>query len=177
MLNQRPLAARQTSLREFQARLTEKLKAAATAPNRNSRLGVLVGSEKFLIRLEEAGEIVPVPTLTPVPLTRDWFRGMCNLRGSLHTVADLARFNGGAFTVIDRDSRLLALNTKLNFNAAILVSRMLGLKNLDNMEIDLEGSNDDFFGAVMRDQDGFAWRELNLTQLAKNEQFLIVGRA
>jgi twitching motility protein PilI len=165
------------SLREFQARLTEKLRVAATAPNRNARLGLLVGDQRYLVRLEEAGEIVPVPSMTPVPMTRDWFRGVCNLRGSLHSVTDLARFNGGAFTAVDREARLLALSGKLNFNAAILVSRMLGLKNLDQMQVDMPAQNDDCFGALLRDEDGATWRELNLTQLAKNEQFLIVGRA
>jgi twitching motility protein PilI len=168
---------RRTSLRDFQARLTEKLKAAATAPNRNARLGVMVGQERFLIRLEEAGEIVPVPSLTPVPMTRDWFRGMCNLRGALHTVTDLGRFTGGGFTPMDREARLLALSSKLNLNAAILVSRMLGLRNLDLMQIDRAPDDQGCFGAVMRDQDGNLWRELNLSQLAKNEQFLLVGRA
>lgn len=170
-------SARQSTLREFQARLTEKLRAAVNAPTRNARLAVLVGEQRFLVRLEEAGEIVPIPSMTRVPLTRDWFCGVCNLRGTLHAVTDFARFTGGAFTQIDRESRLLSLSSKLNFNAAILVSQLLGLKNVDQLHVEVPGNDDECLGTVFRDDDGVTWRELNLNQLAKNEQFLLIGRA
>ncbi len=168
---------RPSTLREFQARLSEKLRAAAIAPVRNARLGIQVGEERYLVRLEEAGEITSVPTMTQVPMTRDWFRGVCNLRGRLHAVTDISRFYGGSFTPIDREARLLSLGESLNFNAAILVSRLLGLKNIDQMELDLAVPTEEWIGALYRDSQGLVWRELNLSQLAKNEQFLLIGRS
>jgi twitching motility protein PilI len=168
---------RRGALREFQTQLAEKLRVAATAQTRHASLGILVGQDRYLVKLEDAGEIVPVPTLTEVPLTRDWFRGVCNLRGTLHAVADISRFAGGSYTAVDRESRLLALNSKMNFNAAILVSRMMGLKNLDEMTVDSAANDANWFGNVMRDKDGHTWRELNLNQLTINEQFLLVGRS
>jgi twitching motility protein PilI len=167
---------RQGSLREFQSRLAEKLRVAATTQARQASLGIMVGQERYLVKLEDAGEIVPVPALTLVPLTRDWFRGVCNLRGTLHSVADISRFAGGGYTAVDRESRLLAMNTKMNFNAAILVSRMMGLKNTDDMTIETAANDGTWVGNVMRDKDGQTWRELNFNNLANNQDFLLVGR-
>ena len=76
-------------LKDFQARLSERLREASTAP-RSARLGLLIGDQRWLVDLAEAGEIVPLPSgITTVPLTRDWFRGLVNLRGSLFGVSDL----------------------------------------------------------------------------------------
>jgi twitching motility protein PilI len=168
---------RQSNLREFQARLSERLRLAATAPAKEARLGFLVGQNRYLVRLEEAGEIVPVPAMTRVPLTKDWFRGVCNLRGSLHVVADLNRFSGGAFTTIDRESRMLALGTTLNFNAAILVSKMLGLRSMEQMQSMDDAGDKPWEGALLQEPDGTSWREIDLAQLAHDEDFLLVGRA
>lgn len=114
-------------LRQFQARLSERLRQAGNAP-RAAKLGLMIGARRWLVDLAEAGEIVPLPSaITPVPLTADWFRGIVNLRGALFAVSDLRRFAGGAPTPVTRESRLLAFSTSLDLNAALLVSRMLGL--------------------------------------------------
>src|SRR5690606_23649121 len=100
----------------------------------SARLGVQVGRRRLLIELSEAGEIAAMSgAITPVPLTRDWFKGLVNLRGSLYGVSDLARFEGGGFTPATKETRLVAFATRLNLNGAILVDRMLGLQNTSNM--------------------------------------------
>ena len=82
-----------SSLREFQERLARRLAEAAGA-ERRGLLGFQCGSDNWLIRLAEAGEILPPPPLSAVPLTRPWFRGLANVRGSLYGVVDFAAFNG-----------------------------------------------------------------------------------
>lgn len=122
-----------THLREFQARLSERLRKA-TSTDLAARLGLMIGDERFLVDLSEAGEIVAIPSvIAPVPHTRDWFRGLVNLRGVLFAVSDLSRLAGHGPTPLTRESRLLAVAARLNFNAAILVSRMLGLHNIGSM--------------------------------------------
>ncbi len=175
-----------TSLRDFQSRLTEKLKQAATRKTVSAHLGIQIGQEKYLVELAEAGEIVPVPPITAVPLTQDWFHGVANLRGALYSVSDLARFLGLGQTALDRDSRLLALGSRLNFNASIIVSRMLGLRNVEQMQmlapeiLANESAQTTPAQAVLgnkfRDNDGVIWRELRLSALAQDERFLLVGR-
>ena len=73
------MAAR-TSLRDYQRDLSERLQSAKGAANA-SLLGVQVDDEAWLVDLREAGEVIPVPPVTPLPLTRPWFRGLANIRG------------------------------------------------------------------------------------------------
>ena len=65
-----------------------------------SHLALMIGEDRYLVELAEAGEIVPMPStsIMQVPLTQDWFLGVVNVRGALFTVVDLARFMGGNFT-------------------------------------------------------------------------------
>lgn len=173
-------------LEAFQARLAERLKEADAVPRLAARLGLMIGERRWLVDLSEAGEIVPVPdAIAPVPLTRDWLLGLVNLRGALYTVVDLQRFAGlGTTAVAGKASRLLALAGRLEFNAAILVTRMLGLRNVASMRLDTspdaEGfgprGRPDWIGRTLIDAEGERWHELDLAKLAAGSAFLMVGR-
>lgn len=166
-----------THLRDFQTRLSERLKRAS-ASDVAARLGLMIGDERFLVDLAEAGEIVPIPeSMTPIPLSRDWLRGLVNLRGVLYAVSDLARFEGHPATPLTRESRLLAVASKLNFNAAILVSRMLGLHNVSNMsELELHAPDAPWKRRRFADEEGRDWTEISLAHLVCDERFLSVNR-
>jgi twitching motility protein PilI len=175
-----------TPLKDFQARLTERLKEASSTPDLAARLGLMIGEQRWLVDLSEAGEIVPVPdAIAPVPLTRDWLVGLVNLRGALFTVVDLQRFAHLGRTEAGKESRLLALAGRLNFNAAILVTRMLGLRNVASMRVDDDPAvqaafgpdgRPDWVGRTLLDADGHRWHELDLAKLAAGGAFLMVGR-
>jgi len=103
-------------LEDFQARLSERLRETGAVPDVAARLGLMIGDQRWLVELSEAGEIVPVPDLiVPVPLTQDWLLGLVNLRGALYTVVDLQRFAQLGHTDAGRESRLLAFAARLNF--------------------------------------------------------------
>ena len=152
----------------------------------HTRLGLLIGTQRWLVDLEQAGEIVPVPaTIVPVPLTRDWLLGLVNVRGALYTVVDLYRFVGAPATESGKDARLLALSARLNFNASILVTRMLGLRNIAAMQPDDSGSSPQdlraqplppWVGPARIDAEGHRWFELDMTRLVSGPDFLLVGR-
>ncbi len=173
-------------LEDFQARLTERLRESNDAPDLAARLGLMIGEQRWLVDLSEAGEIVPVPDLiAPVPLTQDWLLGLVNLRGALYTVVDLQCFAQLGRTDAGRESRLLAFAARLNFNAAILVSRMLGLRNVASIGLDAESSADaafglggrpDWVGRTLVDADGHRWHELDLARLSVGTAFLMAGR-
>lgn len=167
-----------THLRDFQTRLSERLRRASSA-DVAARLGLMIGDDRYLVDLAEAGEIVPIPeNMTPVPLSRDWLRGLVNLRGVLYAVSDLGRFQGGAATSLSRESRLLAVASRLNFNAAILVTRMLGLHNVTSMQETalLQSPNAPWKRRQLADSEGRIWTELSLAQLVADERFLLVNR-
>ena len=167
-----------THLRDFQARLSDRLKSASSA-DVAARLGLMIGEERYLVDLAEAGEIVPIPeAMTPVPLTRDWLRGLVNLRGVLYSVSDLTRFEGGAATALAKESRLLAIAGRLNMNAAILVTRMLGLHNVSAMKPQAGDTPAQSPWRLRRlaDSEGRLWTELSLATLVADERFLAVNR-
>ncbi|RYE65919.1 MAG: chemotaxis protein CheW, partial [Oxalobacteraceae bacterium] len=89
-------------------------------------LAVVIGGSRYLLDLKQAGEITTVGAITGVPLTADWFLGLSNLRGNLISIIDLARFQVGESTVIEKDSRVVAFAPALGFNCGLLVSRVLG---------------------------------------------------
>src|SRR5262245_30302866 len=117
------------SLRDYQRELAERLRQADSARSA-SKLGVQVGAQSWLIDLVEAGEVMPVPPVTAVPLSRPWFRGVANVRGNLYSVVDFAAFLGaGTSAGGGEGARLLLLGERFRSAAALLIDRSLGLRN------------------------------------------------
>jgi twitching motility protein PilI len=168
--------ARRISLREFQQDLVRRLtEARVSTETPSARLGVQVGSEFWLVRLDEAAEVMPPPVIAPVPLTRPWFRGLTNIRGNLYSVVDLAQFQGGPETLATPDSRLLLVGEKYHMAAALLVGRMLGLRNLNALELRESPPQRPWEQARYVDKDGREWRELAMEALIYSGDFLQAG--
>jgi twitching motility protein PilI len=171
-------AARRTRLREFQTQLVERMQAAKTGVDtRVNQLGVMIGQQRWLLNLQEAGEIVSVGSITNVPLTHDWFLGLSNIRGNLISVIDFARFQGQAPTVIDKESRIVAFAPTLSFNCGLLVTRVLGLRNVADMEVQAtpEADATQWSSQHYVDRDQQVWNELNLSLVVQDPLFLHVG--
>lgn len=171
--------ATKTSLRQFQHELAQRLAGAKVAPAAAARLGVQAGSALWLVDLAQAGEIMPVPAMAAVPLTKPWYVGLANARGVLVSVVDFAGFTTGYATPRGPENRLVLLNAKLGINAALLVSRMLGLRNpRDFTPAEQEPATEPsrpWEGARWSDQTGFQWRELDMARLVAQPDFLQVG--
>jgi twitching motility protein PilI len=176
--------ANREALRELQGRLASRMQAARSEAPSRAWLAVECAGQGVLFPLHEAGEIFPVGNVLPVPHTQAWFSGVANLRGGLHGVIDLAAFLGLRRASGDggRDqARLLALNPALGVNCALLVDRLAGLRNADQLSaVDAPGSDTDgpqpsFAGPRWRDSEGRVWQEIELAALAGHEQFLGVA--
>ncbi len=164
------------SLREFQRSLAERVAGAKSTASIPARLGVQAGKGFWLIDLTEAGEIVPLPEILSVPLTKPWFAGVANIRGNLVSVVDFAGFAGHELTARTVDSRLLLAGTKHGINAALLVSRMMGLRNVGQLKRQ-EGfeNSQSWVGAGFSDDEGRLWHELRIGELVRHADFLQVG--
>lgn len=168
--------ATKTSLRKFQTDLAQRLAHARAEPVSAARLGVQCGSGLWLIDLSEAGEIMPLPELALVPLTRPWYAGLANARGTLVSVVDFSGFATGYTTPRGPENRLVLVNARLGINAALLVSRMLGLRNpRDFTRAPAQGAAQPWEGQRWSDQTGLQWRELKLASLVAQPEFLKVG--
>lgn len=179
-LQKQELTARRTRLREFQAQLVERMHTARNEGAHANLLGVMMGGSRWLLDLQSAGEIVPIGTITQVPLTQPWFLGLTNIRGNLISVIDFPRFEGGPSTAVDKDSRIVAFGSALSFNSGLLVSRVLGLRNVDEMQPyqgddDGDGEKPAWAGRRYLDRDSQLWTELDLSSVIQHPRFLQVG--
>ena len=169
--------AKKISLREFQESVVAKLQSVASAEFMPglSRLGVQVGAQNWLVDLADVSEVVPLPAMVPVPLTHRWFSGLANVRGVLYGVVDFGDFLGGEPMQPSLDRRLLLANARFAVNSGIVVNRVLGLRNLEQMQRRDAGSDTAWVAAEYVDADGREWKELDMRRLVEDTGFLNVG--
>lgn len=167
--------AKKGSLREFQAHLATRL-AGANKQSAAGLLGVQSGADCWLLNLSDSGEIVPLAPLTSVPLTKPWFAGIANIRGNLYSVADFSAFQGKEATPQNPSSRLLLIGTRHGNNAALLLTRMLGLRNMDDLTpVTAEPDAPAWANEAYTDNEGRRWKKLNVRCLLMDEDFMDIG--
>ncbi len=162
------------SLREYQRNLAVRL-ARRDARQRVSKLGVRAAGAGWLIDLADAGEVIPVPQITGVPLTRAWFAGVANVRGKLYSVVDFSLFAGATRTAADSDSRLVLVADKYRMNCALLVQSVLGLHRDEELSRLDEEPGLPWIAGHYRDACGGAWKQVNMSRLAEHQEFLRIG--
>lgn len=174
--------ANREALRELQSRLAAKLQVARTQGVAPSWLAVETGSKKYLFPMGQAGEIFPWVATQPVPYTQAWFLGVANFRGGLVGVVDLASYVSGQRSLpktelARKESRLVAFNSALEVNSALLIDRLAGLRNQEAFVDFVERATDapDFFGNQYIDKAGASWQEINLQSLALETRFLTIA--
>ena len=168
------MAAR-TSLRDYQRELAARLKGAGSG-RAATKLGLQAGAESWLVDLADAGEVIPVPPIAPVPLTRPWFRGVANIRGKLYSVVDFPAFLGGAAVALGEQARLLLLSERYRMGGALLVDRSLGLRNPEQLQPrETRAAPAPWVRAEYGDPQGVRWQELNVLELVRHPKFLAVG--
>lgn len=164
-------------LREFSTQLEERLRVAPRMPTEPTRLALRIGTQAYLVDMALAGEIVPVTGITPVPWTRSWYRGLTNVRGRLIGVVDLLELGGRPPLAADQAFQMLVLGESLKVNAALLITRAFGIRNLK----DLEPLGSSGLGAArweherFRDLDGTVLAELDLRELVSSDVFAAIG--
>ena len=167
--------AAKLSLRDYQLELSARLQRAETGSRVASKLGLEAGGTAWLVDLTEAGEMIPVPPVSAVPLARPWFCGVANIRGNLYSVVDFAAFLGGEATPVTGQARLLLISDRFRTGCALLVGRSLGLRTSGELEAHPGGGGSKWTRAEYTDAEGKRWRELNVQALVRDPEFLDVS--
>jgi twitching motility protein PilI len=176
--------AKRISLREFQQSLSERLVSARRGEGGQALLGIESGTEDipggshWLVDLADSGEVVPMPQLTPAPLTKPWFAGIANIRGVLYSVVDFSAWRGGAATPINAQSRLLLVGARHGINSALLVRRALGLRPQMQMHAAGEHRADDsspWLGGRFTDAQDITWTQLRIPALLADPNYLDIA--
>lgn len=171
-------AERRSRLRRYQAQLLERMHAAQSGTLAAGRqLGVQLGDVRCLLDLTQVSEIVPLQPLTPVPLTHDWYLGLANIRGNLTGVVDLARYCGEPAVAAGGECRIVTFAPALGLQGGLLVSRVLGLRDVEAMQRDaVDPALSPWCAQQYTDQEGQRWTRLDLALLVHEDRFLQVGR-
>jgi len=169
--------AAKLDLRTFQQELSARLLMKTTAQVESSRLGLSCGGDRWLIRLSDAGEVVNLPEIVPVPLTRPWYLGVANIRGNLYSVVDFGKFLAREAPAAGGQPRLVLFGPRTGeLNVGIVVHRVLGLRNV--AELAPASPPQDapaWYAQRWMDGDGNAWQEIDLARLAVDPAFLQAG--
>lgn len=169
------MSKKKIRLHEFQSYLAARL-AGTSDRSSAGLLGLQAGSDYWLVDLADSGEIVPLSPLTDVPLTKPWFAGIVNIRGNLYSVVDLSAFLGKEATPRNGSSRLLLVGTRYGSNAALLVTRMIGLRNIEALNAEPPDPQAPVWAhQAYTDNEGRRWRKLRVRDLLADDKFMDIG--
>lgn len=164
------------NLREFQTRLAERLKGAASRDGENAKLGFVAGGRHWLTALDQVGEVVTVTRLARAPWVRPWFLGVAGVRGAIYGCTDLAAYLGVAPAETPEEIRLLLANARFGAHAAFRIDQALGLRNVAGMtRMDDAAEAEPWLQARFVDDQGIEWTELALGKLLAEPRFLQVA--
>ena len=158
------------NLREFQQGLLERMQIQADAGDRVATLGILIGQESWLVEMSDISEVLSVPELTTVPLTKHWYCGVANVRGNIYSIMDLADYLKRGAITHDAQSRVLLLGKKHNFNTGLLVSKVLGLRDSKDWQRSDKGGE-----VFFQDNEGQRWQQLDIKQMIQQPEFIQIG--
>ena len=141
-------------------------------------LGVAAGEDRYLIPMMEVSEVIPIPKLAHVPLTRPWFLGLANVRGNLCGITDLGVYLGGDPMPFNLKSRILLVMSGNKLYGGFIVNSMLGIRDLSEFTpVKLVKKKlPKCIIAQYKDAEGRQWRQLSLFKLIDEEKFLQVAR-
>lgn len=140
-----------------------------------SRLGLQLATEFWLLDLTDVSEVIPVPDLQSVPLTKSWFAGVTNIRGNLVGVVDFAAFLGHTPITLDDKARLVLVADKHRINSALIFSRVVGLRQFDRFEREADEPNlPAWVEGRYLDRDSQRWNTLNMHALVTHPDFLAI---
>lgn len=164
------------SMKAYQLELSQRLKNATATPTA-TMLGVAIGNGHWLVQMSEVGEVLPFSKLTPVALTQSWFLGAANVRGDLYGITDLAAFFTGVATPHSLQARILLASPQFGVNSGLLVSNMLGIRNLTDFEAVEKPDTERLLGVAgyYKDKGGQLWRELNFRELVRDRKFMQIA--
>ena len=166
---------KRTTLRDYQtnilARLENAKKAGAESPA--GYLGVVIGGKNVLINLQEISETLSVIDIQRVPLVKPWFLGVANVRGVLYAINDLGQMLENTLTTLSSDTRLVMVSEAVTSNVAFVVSKMFGLRKLDEMQVRKEAVDDSVCLKTQsyNDTENLIWHILDCDKLVRSKEF------
>lgn len=93
-----------------------------------------IGKQNFAFSLDNVKEIIKVPSITPVPLTKSHVAGLINLRGDVIPVLNLREKYGIESYIKSEDARIIIIE-KNNVKIGMLVDKVLNISSIDQSQV------------------------------------------
>lgn len=141
-------------------------------------IGFRIGDYQLVTPMEQVSEILDYPVLTVVPGTKNWVKGVANIRGNLLPILDLKGFVTGSLTDIKRQSRVLVVHHH-GISVGLLVDESLGLQHFLDEEHSKGAPNLDptinrFLSGAYH-QGNKQWWVIDFYQLVESTEFMHVA--
>jgi twitching motility protein PilI len=160
-------------------------RSAAELPRREavkktwSGIGFGIGTHDLVVPLEEVREVLPYPHTSRVPGTKEWVKGIANVRGNLLPVMDIKGFLGLGLSSVGAASRVLVID-HAGVYSGMLVDRVMGMQHfaLDERSEDsgLTESALAVFSQGRFVREGRDWPVMSLTAVAADPEYLLVAK-
>ena len=139
-----------------------------------------VGELRLVTELTSVNDVLDCPTVTPLPGTQPWLRGLCNVRGNLFSVVDLGVYLNVALPQATKEGRLLVVNDS-ELGCCLLVSKIFGLRHFDEEQQSqdiavLDRAIQPYVTQAFLHNDEL-WGVLDLNLLVTDEKFLKIEAA
>jgi twitching motility protein PilI len=138
-------------------------------------IGFRLGEDQFIVARDEVREVLMIPSsLSRVPGSKPWIRGLANVRGHLLPIADLRAFLGGGAGGVGRTARALVLNSP-EFPVGLIVDEVFGFRRFLEREHSADAPEtvircDRFIaGAYQRGE--YSWPVFSMERLLEGADF------
>lgn len=166
-----------SDIRQGAIELAAKNLSVTTQSAGVKNIAFIVNGVNFYSNANDIKEISVCDSLTEIPQTKPWLRGLVNSKGVLYSVSDLSLLAGYGRATPAKRGHLLILDDA-DLQSALLVNRVIGFRYFDGAEYvdDLEDHQDSIDGLSsyvvnacrLEEQD---WYELDVKRLLASEQF------
>lgn len=102
--------------------------AAPSFVRRRRCVAFMLGDARYLIPLDHVAEVEALPIVTRLPHLPGWLLGVCNLRGNIVSVVDLARFLSLPTGPMLMPRLMVLRSLKEDLQIGMAVERLLGVR-------------------------------------------------
>lgn len=122
-------------------------------------LSFLLGSEEYVVAVDQVREVLTPREITPVPLAENYLLGVCSLRGAVMPIIDLNLRLGLSASVRDEKSRIIVVSLGQDDQVGLCVDRVRGVVRFDPSIIQpapetvAQGAGAEFLKGIARKND------------------------
>lgn len=144
------------------------------APGLWRGVGYRIGGHHLASGFDEVVEILPMPSVTPVPGAQHWMLGVANVRGNLLPIVDLKLFLEGERTVPHENQRVLIVR-QIGGDVAVTIDELYGQRSFVEQQLADSAPVADGRYAYFVDQayaaDERVWGVFSLDRLSRIPEF------